>query len=173
MAGVVVLSISAVPGAADESTGETAHQTSDRATGCVAMKGLKEEILDGSMRDLGGRYPYNVGGSATYFDRLTDADGKRIATVYGRANIPSRLENGDMAEYSDERIEFSDGAVEAQGIYDITKAEKGAWQYLPVVGIEGRYRGMLGKRHFQITKMGKSLNGWIELCPAKSSSSVK
>lgn len=169
MAGVVVITLSAAQGAA----GESAHWTSGRAKGCIAMKGLKEEIVDGSMRDLGGRYPYNVGGSATYFDRLTNADGKKTATVYGRANVPSRLENGDMAEYSDERIEFSDGAIEAQGIYDITKAEKGDWQYLPVIGVEGRYRGMLGKRYFQITKMGKSLNGWIELCPAKLSDSLE
>ncbi|MFF9351706.1 hypothetical protein [Streptomyces sp. NPDC014734] len=168
-----MISLSAVRGVADDGTGGTAHQTSGRAKDCIVMKGLKEEIVDGSMRDLGGRYPYNIGGSATYFDHLTDADGKRIATVYGKAEIPSRLDNGDMAEHSDERIEFADGAVEAQGIYDITRAEKGAWQYLPVIGIEGRYRGMIGKRHFQITKMGKSLNGWIELCPAGSSGSIE
>lgn len=172
-AGAAVLSVGAVRGSAAEGDGEAAPWTSGQVKGCITLEGLKEEIVDGSMRDLGGPYPYNVGGSATYFDYLNDADGKRIATLYGRANIPSRLDNGDMAEYSDERIEFSDGAVEAQGIYNITRAEKGAWQYLPVVGVEGRYRGMLGKRHFQITKMGKSLNGRIELCPAKSSASVE
>jgi hypothetical protein len=165
-AAAVILCVSAVRGAGTGSDGAAAQGGVAPAKSCITMKGLKEDMIDGSVRDLGGKYPYNVGGSATYFDYLKDAHGKRLATVYGSANVPSRLENGDMAEYSDERIEFSDGAVEAQGIYNITEAEKGAWQYLPVVGTEGKYRGMIGKRHFQITKMGVALKGWIELCPA-------
>jgi hypothetical protein len=138
--------------------------------GCLTLTNMTEEIVDGSVNNLGGPdpYPFSVGGSATYLDRLYDSAGTKVATLYGKANIPMRLANGNMVEYSDERIEFADGVLETAGFYDITQGEKGIWQYLPAVGISGRYQDMLGKRHFQITKLGKSLNGWIELCPAGS-----
>ncbi|MEY9946415.1 hypothetical protein [Kitasatospora sp. GAS1066B] len=139
---------------------------------CITMKDMTETILDGSVRDLGGPYPHSIGGSSTYLDYLYDSTGKKVATLYGKANVPLTLPGGDLAEFSDERIEFSDGVIETTGFYDITQAETGSWQYLPVIGVEGKYQGMIGKRHFQITKMGKSLNGWIELCPAGQAASL-
>lgn len=149
---------------ADQTPGAAREQPP--APSCLSMQNLSEKIIDGSERDLGGPYPFSVGGSSTYLDRLYDAGGAQVATVYGKANVPMKLANGDMVEYSDERVEFADGVVETEGFYDITQAGAGVWQYLPAVGISGRYKDMLGKRHFRITKLGASLSGWIELCPA-------
>ncbi|QMU71580.1 hypothetical protein [Streptacidiphilus sp. P02-A3a] len=135
------------------------------AQGCITMKGMTEGIIDGSVQDLGGPYPESIGGSSTYLDYLYDSSGKKVATVYGKANVSLRLKNGDLAEYSDEQIEFADGVIQTQGFYDITAAaKKGTWEYLPAIGVSGRYQGMVGQRHFEITQLGKSLNGWIQLC---------
>ncbi|MTD58855.1 allene oxide cyclase barrel-like domain-containing protein [Amycolatopsis pithecellobii] len=136
------------------------------APGCLQLTGMSEKIIDGSIRDLGGPYLSSVGGSSTYLDHLYDASGAEVATVYGKANVPMKLDNGDVIEYSDERIEFADGVLEAAGFYNITQAGRGEWQFLPAIGVSGRYRDLLGKRHFRITKLGESLSGWIELCPA-------
>ncbi|MFI9161985.1 allene oxide cyclase barrel-like domain-containing protein [Kitasatospora aureofaciens] len=173
LAGLAALSTAAVllgPAGTDAAAAGPAEQAPAQA--CLTMKDMTETIVDGSVRDLGGPYPHSVGGSSTYLDHLFDPAGKKVATLYGKANVPMTLSNGDMAEFSDERIEFSDGVIETAGFYDITNAETGTWQYLPAIGVEGRYRGMVGKRHFQITTMGKSLNGWIELCPAGQSDST-
>jgi hypothetical protein len=165
--GTAVVSAGSLIGAVDVSAAtRPARHTAAATSACVTMRGMSETIVDGSVRDLGGPYPRSVGGSSTYLDHLYDSTGRQVATVYGKANVPMRLAGGDLAEYSDERIEFSDGVLETQGFYDITRAEKGVWQYLPAVGVEGRYRGMVGKRHFKITKLGKSLVGRLELCPA-------
>jgi hypothetical protein len=152
---------------ADQASGAARAQPA-AAPACVTVKDMSETIVDGSERDLGGPYPFSIGGSSTYLDRLYTSTGAQTATVYGKANVPMRLGNGDLAEYSDELIEFADGDLEAAGFYDITQAAKGVWQYLPAVGISGRYKDMLGERHFRITKLGATLSAWIELCPAGS-----
>lgn len=134
--------------------------------GCVVLDDLSETIVDGTENELGGPFP-SVGDSGTYLDRLHDRSGNQVGTVYGLINVPFALPDGDLVEHSDERIDLPDGSVEAAGLFNVTQADgHKAWQFLPLVGTSGRYRGMVGKRHFQILEFRHSLNARIEMCPA-------
>ena len=107
-----------------------------------------------------------MGDSATYLTHLYDSDGKQVGTVEGKANIPYTLPNGDVLEYSEERITLPGGVIETQGFYNLTQGLAKVWQFLPAIGVSGGYEGKLGKREFQIVKKGADLNVKISLCPA-------
>ncbi len=134
--------------------------------GCNIYDNLTEHIAGTSANLEFGAYPA-VGDSTTYITHLYNAAGQQVGTVTGKANIPFTRPNGDIMEYSEETIELPGGTIDTQGFYDITKGLAGAWLFIPAVGTGGGYKGKLGKRSFQITKVGESLNARIEVCPVK------
>jgi len=132
--------------------------------GCNLYDHLTEKITSLSLNELGGKYP-SLGDSATYVTYLYYADGKKMGTVYGKANVPATLPNGDLLEYSEEVIQLDGGTIDSQGLYDITKGFAGEWQFLPAIGSSGAFKDKLGRRSFHIIKVGESLDASIEVCP--------
>jgi hypothetical protein len=160
--GVAALAVAAT-GARAKSAPAIAQTADASAHRCHVLDGLTEKIVDVSINPLSGPYPA-IGDSSTYLTYLYDGSGKHIGTVYGEANIPGHLPNGDVAEYSAETITLPGGTIETEGIYDITLGATGHWQFLPAIGISGDYRGELGKREFLIVKAAAQLEVNIELC---------
>lgn len=137
--------------------------TSPPARGCDIFKNLTEKFESESEDTAFGPYP-SVGDSSAYITYLFDSKGTKIGTVYGESNVSYRQPDGDIIEYTGETIDLPGGTVKTAGFFDINKGLKGIWEYLPVLGVSGIYRGKLGRRSFQIVKPGILLNAEIELC---------
>ncbi|MTD58853.1 allene oxide cyclase barrel-like domain-containing protein [Amycolatopsis pithecellobii] len=129
--------------------------------GCVVLDGLREQSIGQVNNTLGGPYPA-IGDSATYVHQLHDHGGNQVATIHGKTNVRLRMADGGLLEFFDERIEFGDGTVLAQGYY-----ERGAGaQFLPLIGTAGVFRDKLGRRTFEPLDAAGSATTTFTLCPA-------
>lgn len=165
LAGALVIAATTVSCATASASSEAAKLAADPPEGCVVLDNLKEEIVGGTETEEGGKWP-SVGNSGTYIDYLYDENGKKIATVFGEVNVLYKRPDGHLMEWAHERIELDGGVIEAQGIFDVTRADKQhTWEFAPAVGISGGYKEKVGRRYFQIVEFRKKLNAKIELCP--------
>jgi hypothetical protein len=142
-----------------------AAQPAQDLPGCVVLDNLRERVVGQVVNPMGGPYP-SIGDSATYVHQLYDADGSRVATVYGESNVRLRLADGGLLEYVDETIDFDDGTVRSQGYYELGDAAGTSDQYLPVIGTDGVFRDKLGRRPFVPLAAGQSGTTSLSLCPA-------
>lgn len=138
--------------------------------GCVVLSGLREEMVGEVTTSWAGTAPREgspaIGDGAAYVRRLRNAATGLTATVYGTSHVRTHMANGHLLGYVDERIEFDEGTVQAQGLYDLTAAEAGASQYVPVIGLTGSFRDKMGRHTFRAAGASGNLRGAIDMCPA-------
>lgn len=150
------------------SCGRAATSTGD--PGCVVLKGLEEKAVGEVTTSLAGTPPQGrspeLGDGSAYVRRLYGPEAEPTATVYGTSHVRRRLPNGHLLGYVDERIEFADGTVSAQGFYDLTAAMAGTSQYVPTIGLTGSFRDKMGRRTFHTVAQGGDFSATIEMCPA-------
>jgi hypothetical protein len=164
--GALVLASGTVSCASSGTASDVALLAADPPQGCVVLDNLSEEIVGGTETEEGGPWP-SVGDSGTYVDYLYDKDNKKIGTVFGEINVPFARPDGHLMEWAHERIELVGGAIEVQGMFDVTRAEsEHTWEFGPAVGVSGGYREKVGRRYFRIVEFRKKLDAKIELCPA-------
>jgi hypothetical protein len=164
MAVLVVIAAGTASCATASSASTVAQLAAQPPPGCVVLDNLTEKIVGGTETEVGGPWP-SVGDSGTYVDYLYDPDGKQVGTIYGKIAVLYARPDGHLMQWADERIELAGGVIEVQGIFDVTQAETGTWEYGPAVGTSGGYKEKVGKRWFQIVEFRKRLNAKIELCP--------
>ncbi|MCX4638591.1 hypothetical protein OG301_34705 [Streptomyces platensis] len=144
--------------------------TSTGDPGCVVLRDLQERAVGKVTTSLTGTLPQDrsprLGDGSAYVRHLYGAEAEPTATVYGTSHVRRRMPNGHLLGYVDERIEFADGTMSAQGFYDLTAAMAGASQYVPTIGLTGSFRDKMGRRTFHTVAQGGKFSAGIEMCPA-------
>ncbi len=123
-----------------------------RAGRCLVLDNLTEHFIPGSGSVTGaGPNPSEptVGQRGTYSMRIVDAAGDQIGSMLnGTTYVYAQAANGDFLSQGDEHITLNDGAIHAEGNYDLSATLAHNWQAIPAVGTSGRYRGMHGVELF-------------------------
>lgn len=141
------------------------HGSAADLPGCVVLDHLSEHVVGTATSTLGGPYP-SVGDSATRVALLYDAGHTAAATVYGKSHVRLRRPDGHLLAYADDKIEFRDGTVQAQGFYDLTDRSAGRSQFIPAIGTTGSFRGKLGRIAYRPARPGGDPAVVIAMCPA-------
>ncbi|MFF9351708.1 hypothetical protein [Streptomyces sp. NPDC014734] len=144
--------------------------TSTGDPGCVVLRDLEERAVGEVTTSLAGAPPLDrspkLGDGSAYVRHLYGSGAEPTATVYGTSHVRRRMPNGHLLGYVDERIEFPDGTVTAQGFYDLTAAMAGTSQYVPTIGLTGSFRDKMGRRTFHTVARDGEFSADIEMCPA-------
>lgn len=166
--GPVRLLAAAVLVAGTVSCGSAASSTGD--PGCVVLNDLEEKTVGEVTTSLAVGRPREgsavIGDGSAYVRHLFGPGAEQVATVYGTSHVRRRMSNGHLLGYVDERIEFADGTVSAQGFYDLTAAMAGTSQYVPTIGLTGGFRDKMGRRTLHAVEGRGRSDTTIRMCPA-------
>ncbi|MFF9587558.1 hypothetical protein [Streptomyces achromogenes] len=121
-------------------------------------------MLAAATSTLGGPYP-SIGDSMTRVARLYGTGPTAAATVYGKSHVRLRQPDGHLLAYADDRIEFREGTVQAQGFYDLTDRSAGKTWFIPTIGTTGSFRGKLGRITYRPARPGGDEAVVITMCP--------